>query len=122
LKQEWQKSPALGPDKQMAKNLVWFGEIEKNSPSYKCLPLLTVRSLNYFMVTTQRHQSKMSSSKQMAEKSSPGASQTEGKNLVWFGEMENKPNCKCLPLLTILPLNCFMVTPPYNNSGALGAA
>jgi hypothetical protein len=29
LKQEWQKSPALGPGKQMEKNLVWFGEIER---------------------------------------------------------------------------------------------
>jgi hypothetical protein len=30
LNEEWQKSPALGPGKQTEKNLVWFGEIEKN--------------------------------------------------------------------------------------------
>ncbi len=43
----------------------------------------------------------------MAEKSSPGTSQTDGKNLVWFGEIERKlrklakPNYRCLPLLTV---------------------
>ncbi len=29
LKQEWQKSVALGPGEQTAKNLVWFGETER---------------------------------------------------------------------------------------------
>jgi hypothetical protein len=29
LKQEWQKSPALGLGKQTAKTFVWFGEIKK---------------------------------------------------------------------------------------------
>jgi hypothetical protein len=42
----------------------------------------------------------------MAEKNSPGTRQTEGKNLVWFGEeKKNQPNYQCLPLLTVLPLN-----------------
>ncbi len=41
----------------------------------------------------------------MAEKSSPGTRQTDGKNLVWFGEIERK----CLALLTFLPLNYFMI-------------
>jgi hypothetical protein len=39
----------------------------------------------------------------MAEKSNPGR-QTDGKSLVWFGEMERK-----LPLLAVLPLNYFML-------------
>jgi hypothetical protein len=42
-----------------------------------------------------------------------GTRQTEGKNLVWFGEIEkNKPNDQFLPLLTVLPLNYFMM-PTY---------
>ncbi len=46
----------------------------------------------------------------MAEKSSPGTSQTDGKNLVWFGEIERKfAKFQYLPLLLVLPLNYFMV-------------
>ncbi len=46
----------------------------------------------------------------MAEKSSPGTSQTDGKNLVWFGEIERKfAKFQYLPLLIVLPLNYFMV-------------
>jgi hypothetical protein len=41
----------------------------------------------------------------MAEKSSPWNSQTDAKNLVWFGEIERK----LAKLLTVLPLNYFMV-------------
>jgi hypothetical protein len=43
----------------------------------------------------------------MAEK----ARQTDGKNLVWFGEIERKfaKLSTCLPFLTVLPLNYFMV-------------
>jgi hypothetical protein len=41
----------------------------------------------------------------MAEKSSPGTRQTDGKNLAWFGEIERK---LCPPLITLLPLNYFM--------------
>jgi hypothetical protein len=46
----------------------------------------------------------------MAEKSSHGTRQTDGKNLVWFGEIEKKELAKlsCLPLLTVLPFNYFM--------------
>jgi hypothetical protein len=47
LKQEWQKSPALGSGKQTAKN--WFGleKYTENLPNYQCQ--LTVLPLNYFM-------------------------------------------------------------------------
>jgi hypothetical protein len=61
----------------------------------------------------------------MTEKSSPGTRQTDGKNLVWFGETEkNYPNYQCLPLLTVLPLNYFMLTlyggdPVYPGAWAL---
>ncbi len=54
LKQELEKSPALGPGKQTAKT--WFG-LEKqkgNQQNYKCLPLLTILPLNYFMVVRVR--------------------------------------------------------------------
>ncbi len=45
----------------------------------------------------------------MAEKSSPGTRQTDGKNLVWFGEIDrNLAKLSILPLLTVLPLNYFM--------------
>jgi hypothetical protein len=45
----------------------------------------------------------------MAEKSSPGTRQTDGKNLVWFGEIEkNYPNYLWLPLLAVLPLNYLL--------------
>jgi hypothetical protein len=47
LKQEWQKSLAPGPGKQMAKT--WFG-LEKKKKKFQCLPLLTVLPLNYFML------------------------------------------------------------------------
>jgi hypothetical protein len=50
LKQEWQKNPALGPSKQTAKNLVWFGEIERKLAKLSMPPLLTVLPLNYFMM------------------------------------------------------------------------
>jgi hypothetical protein len=42
LKQEWQKSPALGPGKQKA-NLVWFGEIERKLTK-SSMPSFTYRS------------------------------------------------------------------------------
>jgi hypothetical protein len=43
-------------------------------------------------------------------KSSHGTRQTDGKNLVWFGEIERKlANYQRLPLLTVFPLNYFMV-------------
>jgi hypothetical protein len=47
----------------------------------------------------------------MAEKSSPGTRQTDGKNLVWFGEIERKLGKLSvpIPLLTALPLNYFMI-------------
>jgi hypothetical protein len=53
LKQEWTKSPALGPDNQAAKT--WYGLEKKkeNEPNYQCLPLLTVLPLNYFMSFSQ---------------------------------------------------------------------
>jgi hypothetical protein len=45
----------------------------------------------------------------MAEKSSLGTRQTDGKNLVWFGEIERKlGNYQCLLLLIVLPLHYFM--------------
>jgi hypothetical protein len=45
----------------------------------------------------------------MTEKSSLGTWQTDGKNLVWFGEIERKlAKISYLPLLTDLPLNYFM--------------
>jgi hypothetical protein len=45
----------------------------------------------------------------LAEKSRPGNRQTDGKNFVWFGEIERKlAKYQCLPLLTFLPLNYFM--------------
>jgi hypothetical protein len=47
----------------------------------------------------------------MAERSSPGTKQTDGKNWVWFGEMERKlaKLSMPIPLLTVLPLNYFIV-------------
>ncbi len=36
----------------------------------------------------------------MAEKSSPGTRQTDGKNLVWFGEIERKLAKISMPTLT----------------------
>ncbi len=44
------------------------------------------------------------------EKSDPGTRQTDGKNLVWFGEKERKLAKLSMPisLLTVLPLNYFM--------------
>jgi hypothetical protein len=50
LKQEWQKSPALGRGKQMAKTWCDLENQKENQPNYQCLPLLTVLPLNYFMV------------------------------------------------------------------------
>jgi hypothetical protein len=48
----------------------------------------------------------------MAEKSRPGTRQTDGKNWVWFEEIERKlAKYHCLPLLTALPLNYFMIVP-----------
>jgi hypothetical protein len=46
----------------------------------------------------------------MAEKSSPGTGQIEGKNLVWFGEIERKLAELSMPTFTypVLPLNFFM--------------
>jgi hypothetical protein len=50
-----------------------------------------------------------SSSKQEWQKSPARTRQTDGKNLVWVGEMErNLPNYQRLLLLTVLPLNYFM--------------
>jgi hypothetical protein len=46
----------------------------------------------------------------MAEKSSLGTRQTEGKNLVCFGEIERKLTKLSMPsFLTVLPLNYFML-------------
>jgi hypothetical protein len=54
LKQEWQKSPALGPGKQTAKNLVWFGEIERKLAKLS-MPTFTYRlHLNHFVSKTQQ--------------------------------------------------------------------
>jgi hypothetical protein len=44
----------------------------------------------------------------MAEKSSPGTRQTDGKILVWFGEIDRKLAKLPMPILTVLPLNYFM--------------
>jgi hypothetical protein len=45
----------------------------------------------------------------MAEKCSPGTRQTDGKNLVWFGEIAKKLAKLSMPtLLAVLPLNYFM--------------
>jgi hypothetical protein len=45
----------------------------------------------------------------MAEKSSLGTRQTDGKNLVWFGEIERKFAKLSMPtLLTVLPLSYFI--------------
>jgi hypothetical protein len=46
----------------------------------------------------------------MAKKSSPGTRQTDGKNLVWFGEIERKLAKLSTPalLLTVFPINYFM--------------
>jgi hypothetical protein len=45
----------------------------------------------------------------MAEKSCPGTRQTDGKNLVWFGEIERKLAKLSIPtFFTVLPLNYFM--------------
>jgi hypothetical protein len=47
--------------------------------------------------------------KQEWQKSPSGTRQTDGKNMVWFGEIERKlPNYQRLLLLTFLPLNYFM--------------
>jgi hypothetical protein len=43
----------------------------------------------------------------MAEKSSPGTRQTDGRNLVRFGEIERKLANLSMPI--VLPLNYFMV-------------
>jgi hypothetical protein len=44
-----------------------------------------------------------------AEKSSPGTRQTDGENLVWFGEIERKLAKLSMPTFTYLsPLNYFM--------------
>jgi hypothetical protein len=42
LKQEWQKSPALGPGKQTAKTCFSLEKKKENWPNYQCLPLLIV--------------------------------------------------------------------------------
>ncbi len=47
----------------------------------------------------------------MAEKSSPGTRQTDGKHLSWFGEIERKLAKLSMPTFTygtVLPLNYFM--------------
>jgi hypothetical protein len=45
----------------------------------------------------------------MAEKSSFRTRQTDGKNLVWLGEIDRKlAKLSMPPLLTVLPLNFFM--------------
>jgi hypothetical protein len=46
----------------------------------------------------------------MAKKSNPGTRQTDGKNLVWFGETERKYAKLLMPIpfLTVLSLNYFM--------------
>jgi hypothetical protein len=57
----------------------------------------------------------------MAEKSSLGTRQTDGKNLVWFGEIERKlANYQYLPLLTVLPLNYFRSRPQKILPGCTG--
>jgi hypothetical protein len=44
------------------------------------------------------------------QKSPAGARQTDGKNMVWFGEIKRKlANYQRLLLLTVLPLNYFVV-------------
>ncbi len=48
LKQEWQKSLALGTRQTDGKILVWLEKWKENWPNYQCLPLLTVRHLTYF--------------------------------------------------------------------------
>jgi hypothetical protein len=45
----------------------------------------------------------------LAKKSSPGTRQTDGKNLVWFGEIEIKlAKLLMLTFFTVLPLNYCM--------------
>jgi hypothetical protein len=45
----------------------------------------------------------------MAEKSLSGTRQTDGKNLVWFGEIERKLAKLSMPtFITVLPPNYFM--------------
>jgi hypothetical protein len=47
--------------------------------------------------------------KQEWQKSSAGTGQTDGKNLVWFGEIKRKlAKLSKTTLLTVLPLNYFM--------------
>ncbi len=54
----------------------------------------------------------------IAEKSSPGTRQTDGKNLVWFGEIERNlaKLSMPIPLLAVLPLNYFVVLAVYKRS------
>jgi hypothetical protein len=44
----------------------------------------------------------------MAEKSSLGIRQTDGKNLVWFGKIERKLAKLSMPSLIVLSLDYFM--------------
>jgi len=45
----------------------------------------------------------------MAEKSNPGTRQTDGKNFVWFGEIERKLAKLSMPtFFTVLALNYFL--------------
>ncbi len=59
--------------------------------------LATLKSKEYIVDSLPKDTAEIETG--MAEKSNPGRL-TDGKSLVWFGEMERK-----LPLLAVLPLN-----------------
>jgi hypothetical protein len=69
--------------------------------------LATLKSKKYYVYILPKDIAEIETG--IGEKSNPGTRQTDGKNLVWFGEIER--NYQCLPLHTILPLNYLMAGP-----------
>jgi hypothetical protein len=68
----------------------------RGSCPFNTLRILKVYKLIAFLKTLQSADIKTGT----AEKSSPGTRQTDGKNLVWFGEIERKLAKLSMPTFT----------------------
>jgi hypothetical protein len=66
---------------------------QRGNCPFSNLKIIKVYKLIAFLKTLQRL-------KGMAESSSPGTRQTDGKNLVWFGEIERKVAKLSMPTFT----------------------
>ncbi len=78
-----------------------FALLEKDlkNVSEETAHLATLKSKNY--ISWQLHTYTVEIEKGMPEKSSPGTKQTDGKNLVWFGEIERKLAKLSMPIVLL---------------------